>query len=84
MQAGLGFGKLGRHVLACLSLRLAFHNVMLFMNAVATLLQLPALCLLPFWCGGLCVIKKNEYSMQQQSKRKSHRSRSDGIEKVAR
>ena len=28
-HAGLGFRRLGRHVLACLSLRLAFHNIML-------------------------------------------------------
>ena len=33
-HAGLGFRRLGRHVLACTSLRLAFHNIMLFMNAV--------------------------------------------------
>ena len=33
-HAGLGFRMLGRHVLACTSLRLAFHNIMLFMNAV--------------------------------------------------
>ena len=53
-HAGLGFRRLGRHVLACTSLRLAFHNIMLFMNAVTTLLHLPALCFLPFRCGGLC------------------------------
>ena len=52
-HAGLGFRRLGRHVLACTSLRLAFHNIMLFMNAVTTFLHLPALCF-PFWCGGLC------------------------------
>ena len=33
---------------------LAFHDVMPFIDAVTTLLLLPALCLLPFWCGGLC------------------------------
>ena len=54
MHVGLGFKRLGRHVLACLSLRLAFHSEMLVIAAVATLLLLPALCLLPFWCGGLC------------------------------
>ena len=85
-HAGLGFRRLGRHVLACRSLRLEFHDRMLFVKsawpwpvscqqdlpkcflnwavtrcgphafiaAVPTLLQLPALCLLPFWCGSLC------------------------------
>ena len=53
-HAGLGFRRLGRHVLPCTSLRLAFHNIMLFMNAVTTLLHLPALCFFPFRCGGLC------------------------------
>ena len=51
-HAGLGFRRLGRHVLACTSLRLAFHTIMVFMNAVTTFLHLPALCF-PFWCGGL-------------------------------
>ena len=32
-HAGLGFERLGRHVLACLSLRLAFHNIVLFVKS---------------------------------------------------
>ena len=53
-HAGLGFRRLGRHVLACTSLRLAFHYIMLFMTAVTTLLHLPALCFFPLRRGGLC------------------------------
>ena len=32
-HAGLGFRRLGRHVLACRSLRLAFHDIMLFVTS---------------------------------------------------
>ena len=53
-HAGLGFRRLGRHVLACTSLRLSFHNILLFMDAVTTFLHLAALCFLHFRCGGLC------------------------------